>query len=79
MSGLGAALQKAVPHKTYVSVKRSKQNINRPQEARGPRDPKFRSGEQSLNNKQNVTHNNIITANNVIINYSGDKPQAVDD
>ena len=33
--------------------------------------PKFRSGERSLHSKPNVTHNNIITANNVIINYSG--------
>ena len=33
--------------------------------------PKFYSGESSIKNKPNVTHNNIITANNVIINYSG--------
>ena len=37
------------------------------------KEPKFKSGERSLAKKQNVTHNNIITANNVIINYSGDK------
>ena len=66
-------------HLTYVThkVKRSK-NQNRPQEAKGSRDPKFRSGEQTLTNKQNVTHNNIITANNVIINYTGDKPKGTE-
>lgn len=36
------------------------------------KDPKFKSGERSL-----VTHNNIINANNVIINYQGDKSPAV--
>ena len=41
--------------------------------------PKFRSGERSLHSKPNVTHNNIITANNVIINYSGKGPQVNDD
>lgn len=40
---------------------------------------KLRSGERSLSKNQNVTHNNIITANNVIINYSGDKPDGTNE
>ena len=42
-------------------------------EAKLVRDPKFRSGEQSLTRKpqqQNVTHNNIINVDNMIINYN---------
>ena len=41
--------------------------------------PKFHSGESSVNSKPNVTHNNIITANNVIINYSGRGSEATND
>ena len=41
--------------------------------------PKFYSGENSVKSKPNVTHNNIITANNVIINYSGTGSAAPDE
>ena len=64
---------KAQPYLAYVSRPSKKQKNSRSREARGggSRDKKFRSGEQSLNKNTNVTHNNIITANNVIINYGG--------
>lgn len=52
---------------------RKKSKKSKSRESRGgSRDQKFRSGEQSLAAaNQSVTHNNIITANNVIINYGG--------
>ena len=61
------------PYLAYVSRPGTKGKKNsRTREARGgSREKKFRSGEHSLNKNTNVTHNNIITANNVIINYGG--------
>ena len=37
------------------------------------KDFRFKNGELALAKNTNVTHNNIITANKVIINYSGTK------
>ena len=70
---------KPIPHLTYMTrqmkrdhKKRSKNNDSKSQN----KDSQFRSGERSLGKNQNVTHNNIITANNVIINYSGENGKA---